>query len=244
MKIAWKILLWKCIWIHDPYNVLKERRISSKYGRDFLLVFTVCPKFFFKFFLNLNHFKVSYFLKIALNILCLVYILVETRQERECEGYIRLVFHTLDLFSSCLEALGDMSVNQSRVKENENVSNVLPHYRWFSHASVNVCLCSCVLRLIHISPKVSMSTWDENVNQALRFSFKCFYIFILLRKLYYKAVIVINWRSVGLTYIFEKYVKWEHVSSGWIIYYIVFKNFVTWVVINLLSCFSFVCMCV
>ncbi len=54
--------------------------------------------------------------------------LLETRRERECEGYIRLVFHTLDLFSFHLEALGDMLVNQSRVKGNENVSNVLPRY--------------------------------------------------------------------------------------------------------------------
>ncbi len=37
--------------------------------------------------------------------LCLVYLLVKTRRERECEGYIRLVFHTLDLFLSHLKAL-------------------------------------------------------------------------------------------------------------------------------------------
>ncbi len=62
----------------------------------------------------------------------------EIRREQQCEGYIRLVFHTFDLFSSCLEAPRDVSVNQSRVKGNENVSNVLPHYRQFSHESVNV----------------------------------------------------------------------------------------------------------
>ncbi len=61
-----------------------------------------------------------------------------TRQEQECEGYIHLVFHTIVLFLPRLEALGDMSVNQSRVKGNENVSNVLPCYRRFSHRSVNV----------------------------------------------------------------------------------------------------------
>ncbi len=33
------------------------------------------------------------------------------------------------LVSSCLKALGDVLVNQSRVKGNENVSNVLPRYR-------------------------------------------------------------------------------------------------------------------
>ncbi len=46
--------------------------------------------------------------------------------ERECERYICLVCHILDLFLSPLEALGNMLVNQSRVKWNENVS---PHYR-------------------------------------------------------------------------------------------------------------------
>ncbi len=63
----------------------------------------------------------------------------ETRQEQECEGYIHLVFLTLDMFSSCLEALGDMLVNQSRVKGNKNV---LPHYWQFSHESVNVYICA------------------------------------------------------------------------------------------------------
>ncbi len=37
----------------------------------------------------------------------------ETRREREYEVFIRLVFHTLDLFSSCIDDLGDMLVNQS-----------------------------------------------------------------------------------------------------------------------------------
>ncbi len=62
----------------------------------------------------------------------------ETGREQECEEYIRLIFHTLYLFSSRLEALGDMLVNQSRVKGNENVSKVLLRYRRFSHESVNI----------------------------------------------------------------------------------------------------------
>ncbi len=41
-------------------------------------------------------------------------------------------------------------------------------------------LHSCVLHLVHISPKVSTSTWDENVNQALELLFhsivKCFWL--------------------------------------------------------------------
>ncbi len=57
----------------------------------------------------------------------------ETR--RECEGYIHLVFLTLDLFSSRLEALRDMSVNQFRVKGNENISTLSCSFRtrvWMS----------------------------------------------------------------------------------------------------------------
>ncbi len=50
----------------------------------------------------------------------------ETRQEWECEGYIRLVCHIFDLFLPCLEALGNILVNQSQIKGNENVS---PRYR-------------------------------------------------------------------------------------------------------------------
>ncbi len=86
----------------------------------------------------------------------------ETRLERECDGYIRVVFLTLDLFSSHLKALRDVSINQFQVKGNKNVSNVLSCYRWFSHESVNVYICAY---FVHISPKIS-STRDENVNQA------------------------------------------------------------------------------
>ncbi len=57
------------------------------------------------------------------------YILIETRRERECEGYIRPIFHTLDQFSSRLEALGNMSVNQSQVKGNESVSTLSHSFR-------------------------------------------------------------------------------------------------------------------
>ncbi len=53
----------------------------------------------------------------------------EMRWEQECEGYIHPVCHFFDQFLSRLEALGNMSVNQSRVKGNKNVSNVSPRYR-------------------------------------------------------------------------------------------------------------------
>ncbi len=88
----------------------------------------------------------------------------ETRRERECEGYIRLVFHTLNRFSAHLEALGDMSVNQSRVKGNKNDSNVASLSMIFTQDYA--CLHSCILCIVHISPKVSTSTRDKNVNQA------------------------------------------------------------------------------
>ncbi len=58
--------------------------------------------------------------------LCLVYILVKTARDKTRTRVWRahLVFHTLGLFSSHLEALGYMPVNQSRVKGNKNVSTM------------------------------------------------------------------------------------------------------------------------
>ncbi len=47
------------------------------------------------------------------------------RRKWECEEYIRFVYHILNL--PHLKVLRNMSVNQSRVKRNENVSS---HYRW------------------------------------------------------------------------------------------------------------------
>ncbi len=63
---------------------------------------------------------------------------VRTRVWRENSSII----YTLDLFSSRLKALGDISVNQSRVKGNENVLNALPCCRRFLHESVNVYICA------------------------------------------------------------------------------------------------------
>ncbi len=76
----------------------------------------------------------------------------ETRRERECKRYIRLVFHTLNLFSSRLEALGDMSVNQSRVKRKWECLECLA---LLSMILAQKCeyLHSCVLHLVHILPK-------------------------------------------------------------------------------------------
>ncbi len=48
----------------------------------------------------------------------------EARQERECDGYICLVCHILDLFLSRLEALWNMSVNCTRVKGHESLSSL------------------------------------------------------------------------------------------------------------------------
>ncbi len=87
-----------------------------------------------------------------------------TRQD-ENES-VKGTFVSSSILSTCshLEALGDMSVNQSQVKGNENVSNVLPRYRRFSHENVNayirVYFVSCTSR------QKSRRGPDENVNQA------------------------------------------------------------------------------
>ncbi len=104
----------------------------------------------------------------------------ETRQERECEGYIRLLFHTLDLFSSHLESLRDMSINQSRVKGNKNAPNVLPLYRRFSQESVNVYIHAYFV-FVHISPTVSTSTRNKNVNHNTFTKFMIYLVFFFVR---------------------------------------------------------------
>ncbi len=76
-------------------------------------------------------------------VLCLVHISLKvstsTRDENVNQAsHLPIFLTTIDLFLSRLEAFGDMSVNQSRAKGNENISNVLPRYRGFSHENVNV----------------------------------------------------------------------------------------------------------
>ncbi len=56
------------------------------------------------------------------------------QDEIEC---VKGTFISSSTLSTCLEALGDKSVNQSQVKGNKNVWNILPCYRRFSHGSVN-----------------------------------------------------------------------------------------------------------
>ncbi len=69
----------------------------------------------------------------------------EMIRERECEEYIRLVCHILNLLLSHLEALWNMSVNQSRVKGNENV---LPRYRRYcDYILVQFLIIDCGLKL-------------------------------------------------------------------------------------------------
>ncbi len=84
----------------------------------------------------------------------------ETRQEWECEGYIRIVLHTLDVFLSHLEVLGKMSVNQSRVKRNENVSTLSRSSR------TRVWMSTFVRTSSHSPLKVSTSVFDKSVNPA------------------------------------------------------------------------------
>ncbi len=74
------------------------------------------------------------------------------RREREGEGYICHVCHVLDQFLSCLDALKNMLVNQSRVKGNENVS---------SASSRNQRYCDYILGQF------------LNIDYGLKFSEKC-----------------------------------------------------------------------
>ncbi len=89
----------------------------------------------------------------------------DTRREREWEWCIRLVFHTLDLFSSRLGALarhvGKSVPSQREWECLECLASLSTILAWECE-----CLRSCIICLIHISPEVSTSTQDENVNQA------------------------------------------------------------------------------
>ncbi len=70
---------------------------------------------------------------IILNTQVPVYILVKTA--RECEGYIRRIFHAFDLFSSCLVALGKISVNRAWVKGHKYLASLLRLRSTSSHSS-------------------------------------------------------------------------------------------------------------
>ncbi len=87
--------------------------------------------------------------------------------QHKCDRQEECTRHTLvlDLFLSRLEALRKMSVNQSRVKGNENVSIL-------SRSSRTECewLHSCVPCLVHISPKVSESAFNKSRNPAVESS--------------------------------------------------------------------------
>ncbi len=87
--------------------------------------------------------------------LCLVYILIE--MARECERCIRLVFRIPDLFSSHLEALRHMSVNQSRVKRNENVSTL----SCSSYTRLWMSTFVCILSRSHLAKSLDeYSKWE------------------------------------------------------------------------------------
>ncbi len=98
------------------------------------------------------------------------------RWERECEGYIRLVYYILDLFVCRLEALGKMSVNQSRVKGHENVSTLSRSSRtrvWMStfvctssHSHLTKSLYECLPR--ECKPGITHSTFSSILTILLR----------------------------------------------------------------------------
>ncbi len=80
------------------------------------------------------------------------------RQECECKGYICLVCHILNLFLYRLKALGKMSVSQSRIKGNENVSTLSRS----SHMRVWMSIFVCTLSHSHLTESL-----EESVNPAL-----------------------------------------------------------------------------
>ncbi len=84
----------------------------------------------------------------------------EMRQEWECEGYIQ----------SCLSHSRPVLVSSQSSRK--DVSKSLPSQRKFQFCLVALaqeceCLHSCIPRLVHISPKVSTSAFDESVYPTL-----------------------------------------------------------------------------
>ncbi len=78
----------------------------------------------------------------------------EMRWEQDCEGYIRLVCHILDLFLSRLEAHRNMPVNHTRVKGRKCLASLFKlHSCLVALAQECECLHLCVPHLVHISPK-------------------------------------------------------------------------------------------
>ncbi len=86
---------------------------------------------------------------------CLVYILVETARDemrtRVWRAHLSCLSHSQPVLTSSQSSLKHVG------------KSVTSQRKW---ECFNECLHSCVPRLIHISPKVSTSAFDENVNLA------------------------------------------------------------------------------
>ncbi len=111
-----------------------------------------------------------------------------TRQEWECEGYIRLVCHILNLFLSHLKAIENMSINQYSVKGCENVSNVSPRYRrYFDYILVQVLSIDCGLKFHEKCERMKLSTvsWFSRVAPDSLFSHKCKCLHLCVLRLIY-----------------------------------------------------------
>ncbi len=99
---------------------------------------------------------------------CLVYIFIEATRDQT----------RMRVWSVHLSRLPhSRSVLVSSRKSQRHVGKSVPSHmkleclEWLASLSTILareceCLHSCILRLVHTSPKVSTSTWDENVNQA------------------------------------------------------------------------------
>ncbi len=85
-----------------------------------------------------------------------------TKQEQECEGYICLVHHVLNLFLSHLEARGNMLVNRTQVKGHECLASLFKPHSTLSRSSRTRVWMSTV---VHIS---SHSHLIKSLNECLR----------------------------------------------------------------------------
>ncbi len=83
---------------------------------------------------------------------------------RECEGYIRLVCNILDLFLSCLEALGNMSVNCTRVKGHKCLTSLFKLRSILFRSSCTRVWMSAFMSILsrsHLANSLDKCLWRE-----------------------------------------------------------------------------------
>ncbi len=109
-------------------------------------------------------------IKKAAEVICLVYILIETARDSTRTRVLMVhssrlphSLHVLVSSRSTRRYVGKSVPSQRKQKYSECLASLSTIF-----ARECECLHLCVLHLVHISPKVSMSTRDENVNQAIQ----------------------------------------------------------------------------